>query len=56
MLADKAFDRCHTMEDRLSRFLAIKIGRNSAESVMSHLRDKYQSELAAANRELRSRS
>jgi hypothetical protein len=52
-LAKEAFEQCDVTEDRLSRFLMAKIGRESAEGVMTLLRDKYQSGLAAAIRELR---
>ncbi len=53
LLANEAFDRCYATEDRLSRFLVAKVGRQSAEGVMALLRDKYRSGLAAAVRELR---
>jgi hypothetical protein len=53
LLANEAVDRCYATEDRLSRFLVAKIGRQSAEGVMALLRDKYRSGLAAAIRELR---
>jgi hypothetical protein len=52
-LANEAFGRCHATEERLSRFLVAKVGRKSADGVMALLRDKYQSGLAAAIRELR---
>jgi hypothetical protein len=52
-LANEAFSRCHATEDRMSRFLVAKVGRKSAGGVMALLRDKYQSGLAAAIRELR---
>jgi hypothetical protein len=52
-LANEAFERCDVTENRLSHFLIAKIGRESAEGVMTVLRDKYQSGLAAAIRELR---
>jgi hypothetical protein len=52
-LATEAFGRCHATEERLSRFLVAKVGRKSADGVMALLRDKYQSGLAAAIRELR---
>jgi hypothetical protein len=52
-LANEAFGRCHATEERMSRFLVAKVGRKSADGVMSLLRDKYQSGLAAAIRELR---
>jgi hypothetical protein len=52
-LAKEAFDRCDATEDRLSRFLVAKIGRDNADGVMALLRDKYRSGLAAAIRELR---
>ena len=54
-LAKEALDQCYATEHRLSRFLVAKVGRESAEGVMSLLRDKYQSGLAAAVRELRTR-
>jgi hypothetical protein len=52
-LVNEAFDRCHATEDRLSRFLVAKIGRESADGVIALLRDKYRSGLATAIRELR---
>ena len=52
-LATEAFGRCHATENRMSRFLVAKVGRKSADGVMALLRDKYQSGLAAAIRELR---
>ena len=52
-LATEAFGRCHATEERMSRFLVAKVGRKSADGVMALLRDKYQSGLAAAIRELR---
>lgn len=55
LLADQAFSRCQTAERSLSRFLVAKVGRESADGVMTLLRDKYRSGLAAAIRELRMR-
>jgi hypothetical protein len=55
LLAGEALDRCRATEDRLSRFLALKIGRKSTKGVMTFLRDKYRSGLAAAISELRTR-
>jgi hypothetical protein len=52
-LANEAFDQCHAAEVRLKRFLVAEVGRESADGVMALLRDKYQSGLAAAIRELR---
>jgi hypothetical protein len=52
-LANEAFDQCHVAEDRLSRSLVARIGRESADGGMALLRDKYRSGLAAAIRELR---
>jgi hypothetical protein len=53
LLANEAFDRCQATEDRLRRFLVAEVGRESADGVMSLLRDKYRSGLAAAIREHR---
>jgi hypothetical protein len=55
-LAKEALDRCRAEKDKLNRFLVAKVGRNSAESVMTLLRDKYRSGLAAAITELRTRN
>jgi hypothetical protein len=56
LLAKEALERCNAREDKLNRFLVAKVGRNSTESVMTLLHDKYQSGLAAAITELRTRS
>lgn len=56
LLAREALDRCRATADRLNRFLVAKIGRESAEGVMTLLRDKYRSGLAAAITELRARN
>jgi hypothetical protein len=43
-------------EGQAEPLLVAKVGRNSAKSVMTLFRDKYQSGLAAAITELRTRS
>jgi hypothetical protein len=56
LLAKEAIERCTARENKLKRFLVAKVGRNSAESVMTLSREKYQSGLAAAIMELRTRN
>jgi hypothetical protein len=52
-LAEDALDSCRGEQNRLRRFLVDKIGRRSAENVVTLLREKYQSDLTAAINELR---
>lgn len=54
-LAEDALDGCRAEQNRLRRFLVDKIGRRSAENVVTLLREKYQSDLTAAINELRTR-
>jgi hypothetical protein len=56
LLAKEALERCNAREDKLNRILVAKVRRNSAKSVMTLLRDKYQSGLSAAITVLRTRS
>jgi hypothetical protein len=55
VLAREALDACQAQQDRLRRFFVGKIGRKSAENVITILRERYQSDLSAAINELRTR-
>jgi hypothetical protein len=54
-LAKEALDSCRSEQDRLRLFFAGKIGRRSAENVVTLLREKYQLDLIAAIHQLRTR-
>jgi hypothetical protein len=54
-LAKAALDSCRSEQDRLRLFFAGKIGKRSAENVVAVLREKYQTDLIAAIKELQAR-
>jgi hypothetical protein len=54
-LASTALRHCRPQESRLRRFFVSRIGRRSAENVIAVLRQRYQEDLAAAIKELRTR-
>jgi hypothetical protein len=54
-LAKEALDNCRPEQDRLRLFFADKIGKRSAENVVAMLREKYQTDLVAAIKELQAR-
>ena len=54
-LAKEALDSCRPEQDRLHLFFAGKIGKRSAKNVVAVLREKYQTDLIAAIKELQAR-
>lgn len=55
VLARTALRRCRPQESKLRRFFVSRIGRRSAENVIAVLRQRYQEDLAAVIKELRTR-
>jgi len=54
-LASSALRSCRPQEERLRRFLISRIGKRSAENVVTVLHQRYRADLAAAIDELRAR-
>jgi hypothetical protein len=55
ILARNALRSCRSEENKLRRFFVGEVGRRSADKVVAVLRQRYQTDLAAAIDELRAR-
>ena len=56
VLASTALRRCRPQENKLRRFFVSRIGKRSAQNVITVLRQRYQDDLGAAINELRTRN